>query len=307
MINVRFLLFVVLVPFQILRAHQHYVAADARADGDGSRLRPWRLETMFQRAAAVRPGDTVWVHGGTYRGQFVSRLTGTASKPVILRSYPGERAILDGGNLFGAILTVQGSFAWYWGLEIMSSDSARFSRETGSFPQDLSRGTCVTIDQQYNVLGCKFVNLVLHDGLLGFSAWSPAVDIEVYGCVMYNNGWLAPDRPHGHNVYSQNESMTKRFAENILTHAFSHNIHIYGSEKAVIDNFDFEGNIVFQAGERNVLIGGGRTARNPVFKNNFLYEPDGGTVFNLGYNEFGRGVENAIVTGNYIMGGALKF
>ena len=127
MINVRFLLFVVLVPFQILRAHQHYVAADARADGDGSRLRPWRLETMFQRAAAVRPGDTVWVHGGTYRGQFVSRLTGTASKPVILRSYPGERAILDGGNLFGAILTVQGSFAIQrLGMQIRQSGASRW-------------------------------------------------------------------------------------------------------------------------------------------------------------------------------------
>jgi hypothetical protein len=44
-----------------------------------------------------------------------------------------------------------------------------------------------------------------------------------------------------------------------------------------------------------------------VFKSNFLYEPGRGNVFNLGYSEFGRGAENATVTGNYIIGGGLSF
>jgi hypothetical protein len=297
----------IVVTLQIAWGRQFHVGADARSDGDGSRRHPWRLETALRPPAAVHPGDTVWVHGGVYRGHYVSRLAGAAGKPVIVRCYPGERAVLDGGNLSGSILTVQSSFTWYWGLEIMSSDTVRVSRETGSYPKDVPRGECVTIDQEFNVVGCKFINLVLHDGKLGFNAWSTAIDPEVYGCVIFNNGWLAPDRPHGHNVYAQNETGTKRFAENILTHAFSHNIQIFGSASAYIDNFDLEGNIVSQAGERNVLIGGGRRAMNTVFKSNFLYEPGGGNVFNLGYSEFGSGAENATVTGNYIIGGGLSF
>lgn len=295
------------VPLQIAWGHQFHVSAEARADGDGSRRHPWRLEVALRPPTTIHPGDTVWVHGGIYRGHYVSRLTGTSGKPIIVRCFPGERAVLDGGSLSGSILTVECSFTWFWGLEIMSSDTVRVSRETGSYPKDIPRGECVTIDQEFNVVGCKFINLVLHDGKLGFNAWSTATYPEVYGCVIFNNGWLAPDRPHGHNVYAQNENGTKRFAENILMHAFSHNIQIFGSASAYIDNFDLEGNIVSQAGERNVLIGGGRTAMNTVFKSNFLYEPGGGSVFDLGYSEFGRGAENATVTGNYIIGGGLSF
>ena len=291
-----------------VRAHQFHVSPDAAPRGDGSRRHPWRLETALSNPKSIRPGDTIWVHGGTYHGRFTSRLAGTWEKPVILRCAPGERAVIDGGDTEGnSILMVQGSFVWFWGLEIMSSDTGRVSRETGSFPADIARGECVTLDQDYSVAGCKFINLVLHDGKLGFNAWVPATDIEVYGCVMFNNGWLASDRPHGHNIYSQNQTGTKRFAENILTHAFSHNVQIYGSGSAFIDNFDLEGNIIARGGERNVLIGGGRKALNPVFKNNFLYEPAAGNVFNLGYSVFGSGVDHAVVTGNFIIGGELSF
>jgi hypothetical protein len=302
------LLIALLVLAGSVDAHQFHVTPDASARGDGSRRNPWRLETALRNPKSVHPGDTVWVHGGTYYGHFTSRLTGTWEKPVLLRCYPGERAIIDGGNSGGdSILMIEGSFAWYWGLEIMSSDSGRVSRETGSFPKDIARGECVTLDQDFKVAGCKFINLVLHDGKLGFDAWVPATDLEVYGCVMFNNGWLATDRPHGHNVYSQNQTGTKRFAENIVAHAFSHNFQLYGSGSAFIDNFDLEGNIIFQGGERNILIGGGRKAMNPVVKNNFLYEPAGGNVFNLGYAPFGNGAENAVVTGNFIIGGELSF
>jgi hypothetical protein len=302
------LLIALLAPAGLLHAHQFHVAPDASAHGDGSRRQPWQLDTALRNPKAVHPGDTVWVHGGTYHGRFTSRLTGTWAKPVILRCYPGERAIIDGGNSAGdTILMIEGSFAWYWGLEIMSSDSGRVSRVTGSYASDIVRGECVTVSQGFQVAGCKFINLILHDGKLGFNAWVPATDLEVYGCVIYNNGWFASDRPHGHNIYAQNQTGTKRFAENILTHAFSHNIQIYGSASAYLDNFDLEGNIVFQGGERNVLVGGGRKAMNLVFKNNFLYEPGGGNVFNLGYALFGSGAENAVVTGNYIMGGDLSF
>jgi hypothetical protein len=288
-------------------AGQFHVRQDV-VNGDGSRRHPWQLAYALNGPRAVRPGDTVWVHGGTYYGHFTSRLAGTSAKPVIVREYPGERAILDGGNSAGtSVLMIEGSYAWYWGFEVMSSDLNRVSKQEGSYPHDIGRGECVTINQEYAVKECKFINLVLHDGKLGFNAWKPAEDIEVYGCVMFNNGWLASDRQHGHNIYAQNETGVKRFAENILTHAFSHNVQVYGSGDASLDNFDFEGNVIFQAGERNFLVGGGRKAKNLTFKNNFLYESGRTNIFNLGYYEYGHGAEDAVVTGNIITGGELSF
>ena len=301
------LAFALLISCGPLSAGQFHVRPDV-VNGNGSRRHPWRLEYALSGPRPVRPGDTIWVHGGTYYGHFTSRLAGTGTKPVMLRGYPGERAILDGGNSAGAsVLMVEGSFAWYWGFEVMSSDLNRVSHQEGSYPHDIRRGECVTIDQEYAVTGCKFINLVLHDGKLGFNAWKPATDIEVYGCVMYNNGWLASDRPHGHNIYTQNETGVKRFAENILTHAFSHNVQVYGSGDASIDNFDFEGNVIFQAVERTFLAGGGRSAINLTVKDNFLYESGRGNIFNLGYYEFGHGAGGAVVTGNFIMGGEVSF
>src|SRR5687768_4789276 len=75
-------------------AAEFFAAADGKANGAGSKDRPWDLRTALS-AAAIRPGDTLWLRGGTYRGDFTSRLTGTADAPITVRQYPGERAIID--------------------------------------------------------------------------------------------------------------------------------------------------------------------------------------------------------------------
>ncbi len=119
----------------------YYVSPSGRPTGDGSLGNPWDLQTALNQPSSLRPGDTIWLRGGTYRGTFISRLTGSGSAPIILRQYPGERATLDGGNSSGdGILTIYGAYAWYWGFEIMSSDSVRVSSQVGSNPIDIGRG-----------------------------------------------------------------------------------------------------------------------------------------------------------------------
>src|SRR6185503_2082575 len=44
-----------------------------------------------------QPGDTLCLRGGTYYEAVVSRVAGTAEKPVTVRSFPGELAIIDAG------------------------------------------------------------------------------------------------------------------------------------------------------------------------------------------------------------------
>jgi len=79
------------------RATVHYTAPGGTSTGDGTFGRPWDLATALAGAqGAVQPGDTVWVRGGTYPGTFTSALTGTSAAPIIVRQYPGERAVLDG-------------------------------------------------------------------------------------------------------------------------------------------------------------------------------------------------------------------
>ncbi len=74
-----------------------YVSPTASASGTGSIGNPWKLQTALNQPSAVKPGDTIWLRGGTYTGApFTSYLNGTSANPIIVRQYPGERARIDG-------------------------------------------------------------------------------------------------------------------------------------------------------------------------------------------------------------------
>ncbi|HRJ73907.1 MAG TPA: hypothetical protein PLS03_16910, partial [Terrimicrobiaceae bacterium] len=62
---------------------------------DGAKDRPWR--TIQHAMDRLRPGDTLYLRAGTYFENVYCSIQGTAEKPVTIRSYPGEAAVLDGG------------------------------------------------------------------------------------------------------------------------------------------------------------------------------------------------------------------
>jgi len=290
------------------RGADFYVSPSGSTSGNGSVTSPWSLAAALAQPAAVKPGDTIWLRGGTYQGTFWSNLNGTASAPIIVRQYPGEGAIIDGGDSnFVNILNVAGSYTWYWGFEIMSSDPNRVSTQIGSNPTDIGRGGGVAIVQTSDTgAGLKFINLIVHDAAGGFGLWAEAIDAEVYGCLVYYNGWTAPDRGHGHGFYVQNLTGTKRIADNIVFSNFSHGIQVYGSAAAALNNVTIQGNTFFNSAmpdyyQRNVLVGGGSVAQNPRIIDNVIYYPGTtGQNLNVGY-EYGVGVNNAVITGNYVV------
>jgi hypothetical protein len=284
-------------------AADYYVAPDGAPGNSGAIEAPLDLATALSRTSPARPGDTIWLRGGTYYGTFTSYLQGTASAPIVVRQYPGERATLDGNGSSKVVLTVHGSWTIYWGFEVTNSHPQRLSSQTGSWPSDLYRGFGVDA----HGTNLKFVNLVVHDTSQGFGVWSNSVGTEVYGSIIYHNGWQAPDRAHGHGIYTQNQTGARLIRDNILFNQFSHGIHAYGSSAAYLDNITLEGNVAFNNGilatdgyARDLLLGGGRVAQNPVVRENYTY---GGGQTNIGY---AAGCTNAAVTGNYFNGsGAL--
>src|SRR6267378_704044 len=94
----------------------YYVTPSGSAGGSGSATSPWDLATgLAGGGGKVQPGDTVWLRGGTYRGQFTDNLNGSSGNFIVVRQYPGERATIDGS------LKVLGSYAIMQGFEVMSS------------------------------------------------------------------------------------------------------------------------------------------------------------------------------------------
>ena len=282
---------------------EFFVAADGSPAGSGSLEAPWDLKTAFLHPRVVEPGSVIWLRGGTYKGTFVSRLNGLAEAPIFVIGYPGERATLDSGSEEGVILTVSGAHTWFWGFEIKASNPDRFLK--GDAPLRIATG--VSTDQCEGCgVGSKFINLVVHDTALAFAVWKEAIDAEVYGCLIYNNGWDMADRGHGHAIYSQNTVGTKRLTDNIAFQQYGEGIHIYGSREAPLSRFYLEGNILFSNGvvsqggfSRNLLIGGGQVADRIAVIDNYTYFPN----VCCGTNDigWGAGCSNLEMTGNYFI------
>ena len=293
----------------------YYAAPSGHPTGDGSIGNPWDLQTALSGPASVRPGDTIWLRGGTYNGRYTALLRGSSSAPIKVRSYSGEWAKIDDVGVTVAdspnILTVGGAYTWYWGFEITSSN---WIRDT-SIPGSQVRGGAVAILQDAALTGdgLKFINLVVHDTGGGFGLWKEATNAEIYGCVVYYNGWTGPDRGHGHGIYGQNLTGTKRVVDNIVFSNFSHGIQVFGSGAAFLDNITVQGNTFFDNGmpndyQRNILVGGGSIAQNPRIIDNVLYYPGtAGQNLNVGYDPYGVGAANPVITGNYIVNGDNQF
>ncbi|HWR50110.1 MAG TPA: hypothetical protein VN428_03330 [Bryobacteraceae bacterium] len=291
----------------VLAGAEYYAAPTGNSSNDGSITRPWDLYTALSRP---QPGDTVWLRGGTYNGTFDCLASGTTSLPIKYRQYPGERARVDGGTSIYPAITAKCSNVWFQGFEIFFSDTRRVSQQTDSFPTDIYRGNNAASVQDAGIpLNIKFINLVVHDSFSSFGVWADALNAEVYGNIIYHDGWDAPDRGHGHGIYSQNANNgTKHIEENIMFRAFSHGLHVYGWGD-LLNNYHIEGNVAFDNGALSLtsgyatnfrVNGDGAIPRNVTFKNNFAYyspsKQGGNSVIG---ND--NGCAGMVVTGNHFL------
>jgi hypothetical protein len=294
----------------------HFVAVNGSPNGDGSAGNPWDIATALKQPSSVLPGDTIWIRGGTYgdgHGVIHSYLLGTPSAPIVVKQYPGERAIINGWLQIGCCdqnpRPDLGGYVWFWGLEFASSVTDR----TGQPDGPPSYGQSAVLDSIDTwAPGTKLINNIIHDTRLGPAMWKEATDAEAYGNIVYNNGFQASDRGHGHGFYLQNGVGQSRMtlADNMSFNNFNMGMQFYGSSAALVKNFTVDGNIVFNNGS---ISAGSALAENMIFAwsggvsglrltNNYLYYPPGR---NLGRNELGWSSPNGdiVATNNYFIGG----
>jgi hypothetical protein len=279
------------------RAAEKYVGPAGTAQGAGTVELPWDIESSLLGQRDVKPGDTIYLLGGAYRRrpqeQFEVRLVGEAGKPIHVRPAPGRRATVDGGLL----VLDPAAHVWVWDLEVLVSEpQPEKPVGPGSHPEDFKRPW-----GGLNIHGgrhCKYINLVIHDCRQGVSFWKDALDSELHGCLIYDNGWPATDRGHGHAVYTQNDQGTKTISDNIMTGGHSYSVHAYGSERAFVNNYLIEGNIAYAAGP--FLVGGGRPSSGIRVLNNLLH----GVRMQIGYDAPHN--EDCEVRDNLIVNGGLS-
>jgi hypothetical protein len=285
---------------------QFYVAPNGTPQGDGSLVRPWDLATALAQPPVVEPGAIIWLRGGTYNGPFQSTLRGVAGQPITVRQYPGERAIIDNNSVTSSVsLDVQGAWVVFWGFEVTNSNPKRITTQSGSAPTDLVRAIGIDVYGPH----MKLINLIIHDAGTGIGLWDSAQDSEVYGSLIYNNGWQGSDRSHGHGIYMQNSVGIQHILDNIVFNQFGYGLHAYGLANESLRGFDIEGNAVFGNGslsrkgqEPNILVGGDTPAANVTLSNNYTYHSGlASQNVDLAYGTTAN--QDVTVQNNYIVGG----
>jgi len=61
----------------------------------GSQAAPWK--SLAHATRQLRPGDTLYLRGGTYYEKVALTRSGTTNAPITIASFPGELAVIDGG------------------------------------------------------------------------------------------------------------------------------------------------------------------------------------------------------------------
>ncbi len=267
-----------------------YVSPTGSPSGDGSFTNPWDLATALAGPAAVTPGSTIWLRGGTYtnpadpRG-FASTLTGTPDAPIVVRQFPGERATVTN------ILFVTGAYTWFWGFEV-----------TNPAPQQ-----GVMHGVHLKGAGIKVINLVVHDATDdGIFIGPEATGSEVTGSIVYNNG-RTDNLTHG--IYCKSQTGTLLLKDNIVFDNWAYGFHCYANDGPYIQNIDLEGNVAFNnyvwgvPSDADILVGGVFPASGITVNENYTYRT---SFTNTMTADIGSDVvtnQNLVCTNNYFIGG----
>ena len=227
-----------------LNAAELYVSPNGTASGPGTMDRPYTLATALSGRVG-QPGDTFWLRGGTYNlGYIETTIHGAPGAPITFRQMPGEQARVDGALVFfdsiGHVVLRD--------FELYGSDTNRITKQTGVGynPTDINVRDSGVVCYVPNM---SFINLIVHDHVRhGFYISEWASNNLVYGCVIYNNGWVGKDNASGHNFYIQNSAGAKVIAENMTFNNAGVNFQIYDNhEGGRLENVLIEGNVAFNA------------------------------------------------------------
>lgn len=202
----------------------------------------------------VQPGDKIYLREGYYTTttpMTQTKWNGTKENPILIKPYKNEEVIIDGCvDLFGG-------YQHWDGFEMLNTRwITRESQQTGSNPTDIGEAW-----EAFNIdcTGVTISNCDIHDCRQGIRSIGDN-ELTVENCRIWNNGWNAPDRGHGHGIYWNGNGCMIR--KNWIGKGYSEwGVCVYGniSDNVLCENNDLE--------ECMILIS---TTKNAIVRNNTI-------------------------------------
>ncbi|HVL96839.1 MAG TPA: right-handed parallel beta-helix repeat-containing protein [Solirubrobacteraceae bacterium] len=166
-----------------------YVSTSGSDANPGTEAAPWR--TIQKALNTLTAGQQALVRGGTYAQNLVLSRGGTASAPITIRNYPGERPVLAAGS--GATNNMPLSLAS--GAAYVRFQGLAFAGATGTSTTNIyAYGSARDIEfSDCEVSGSQ---------RQGFFSERTTARIHIIGCHFHHNGGSGPLQ-QDHNVYIQ--------------------------------------------------------------------------------------------------------
>lgn len=150
------------------------------------------------------------------------------------------------------VLIIAGAYTNYRDFELFNSGLVRALNSADENIIVATRGEGVVVHPSTSI---KLINLVIHDNREGILAAVDAADLEVYGCLIYNNGLVDQNRGHGEGLYLLNQTPSVKQVRNIISwNGFGDGMKGY-SESQFADNITWEHIISFNNGVNSSYAG----------------------------------------------------
>ncbi len=280
------------------------------------------VSTTFNSLSA---GQTLCLHGGTYKEIVTLNKSGTSNSPLTIRNVPGETAVIDGSglavreglfqiavNVHNVVvdgLIVQNSSRF--GIENQSHHNTirnciiKNTHNSGLETSNLGEGT----EMDFNVYDSnEITNTVLQNvnDAMGGGGWDSAINNYGGGAGghnLYVNNYVHDNWGEGMTFYDNDIARGNKFKDN-----WSVNMYVDGKQGVLIEKniaWDTEGSAQIRAGRRAIGIGfadedSPARSRNNTVRNNILVNTSTGINFwNSGSS--GTGLINDTIDNNTIV------
>lgn len=244
-----------------------------------------RFSDLMTAPHVVKPGDTIVMTPGTYRGDYTINVSGGSAAPVTIRAELLGTAIVDGS------FDIQGGgYVVIDGIEFTRTDwTTRTFALAQSTPPNINVGAA----------HIAIRNCVIHDGNQCMTAFEGRL-VELYGCLLYNGGVISGGSGHGHTLYTHNNPGIPVLIENnIWLGSFNYGFHAHSSGQNYIKNYTVQDNIFGKCNHKHCF---GNDASLDYAVQDIVFADNECMDTYWWFNRWSNRAKNIAVTGNYFVG-----